>query len=270
MGKGGVGKTRVAGDLARALALRGCRVHLTTTDPAGRVDPAATPGLTVDRIDPRREVAAYAAEVLAAAKDLDDDGRALLEEDLRSPCTEEIAVFRALARVVAEGEDRFVVIDTAPTGHTVLLLDAALAYHRDVARSAGTAPPEVRALLPRLRDPAYTSVLVVTLAEPTPVHEAMALEDDLRRAGIPVAAWVVNACLTPLVVTDPVLVARQRAEAPILREVEARSRHVVLLPYHPSAPDAPPRRGSAVPPRASSAPATPADPSPVRPLESSR
>lgn len=233
MGKGGVGKTRVARDVATALAARGHRVHLTTTDPAGRADLPPTPTLTVDRIDPHHEVARYAAEVLAAAKDLDEDGRALLEEDLRSPCTEEIAVFRALARVVAEGEDRFVVIDTAPTGHTVLLLDAALAYHRDVARTAGTAPPEVRALLPRLRDPAFASVLLVTLPEPTPVHEAVALEDDLRRAGIPVAAWVVNACLTPLVVTDPLLVARRAREARSIAEVAARCPRPVLVPYAP-------------------------------------
>ncbi|MBL9088517.1 MAG: arsenical pump-driving ATPase [Planctomycetia bacterium] len=237
MGKGGVGKTRVARDVATALAARGHRVHLTTTDPAGRADLPPTPTLTVDRIDPRREVEAYAAEVLAAAKDLDEDGRALLEEDLRSPCTEEIAVFRALARVVAEGEDRFVVIDTAPTGHTVLLLDAALAYHRDVARTAGTAPPEVRALLPRLRDPAFASVLLVTLPEPTPVHEAVALEDDLRRAGIPVAAWVLNACLTPLAVTDPLLVARRAREARSVAEVAERCPRPVLVPYAPD--DAP-------------------------------
>ena len=239
MGKGGVGKTTVARELARDLAARGLRVHCTTTDPAGRPEASEALGggsLRVDRIDPAIEVEAYAADVLAAAGDLDAESRALLEEDLRSPCTAEIAVFRALARVVAEGADGFVVVDTAPTGHTLLLLDAAQAYHRDVARSAGVVPPEVRELLPRLRDPGFASVIVVALPEPTPVHEAAALQEDLRRASIPVHAWVVNQCLTPWTVTDPVLVARRLGEARSLREVGALCDRVVWKAYEPAVP----------------------------------
>ena len=236
MGKGGVGKTAVAREIARDLARRGLSVHLTTTDPAGHFDPSDALGrgsMRIDRIDPRIEVEAYTAEVLAASTGLDEEGRALLEEDMRSPCTAEIAIFRALARVVAEGVDGFVVIDTAPTGHTLLLLDAAQAYQRDVARSAGGVPPEVRDLLSRLRDPAFASVVVVALPEPTPVHEAKALQSDLARASIPVHAWVVNQCLTPLGVTDPVLVARRRAEERSLREVASLSSRVVWRPYEP-------------------------------------
>ncbi len=238
MGKGGVGKTTVARELARDLARRGLSVHLTTTDPAGHFDATDAAGrrsMRIDRIDPRVEVEAYTAEVLAASTGLDEEGRALLEEDLRSPCTAEIAIFRALARVVAEGVGGFVVIDTAPTGHTLLLLDAAQAYQRDVARSAGGVPPEVRALLSRLRDPAFASVVIVALPEPTPVHEAKALQEDLARASIPVHAWVVNQCLTPLAVTDPVLVARRDAEAKSLREVSTLSSRVVWRPYEPLA-----------------------------------
>ena len=236
MGKGGVGKTTVARAIARDLARRGLAVHLTTTDPAGHFDASDAAGrgsMRLDRIDPKVEVEAYTAEVLAASSGLDEEGRALLEEDLRSPCTAEIAIFRALARVVAEGVDGFVVIDTAPTGHTLLLLDAAQAYQRDVARSAGGVPPEVRDLLSRLRDPAFASVVLVALPEPTPVHEAKALQEDLARASISVHAWVVNQCLTPLAVTDPVLVARRRAEAKSLREVSTLSSRVVWRPYEP-------------------------------------
>ena len=234
MGKGGVGKTTVAAAVALGLSARGHRVHGTTTDPAGAVADLASdapPTLRTSRVDPKAEVAAYTREVLDAATGLDAAGRALLEEDLRSPCTEEVAVFRALARVVADGVEGFVVVDTAPTGHTVLLLDAAGSYHREVTRTAGDVPDAVRALLPRLRDPAFTRVVVVTLPEATPVHEAAALQADLRRAGIEPWAWVVNQALTPLAVADPVLVARRAAEARRLVEVEALARRVFVVPW---------------------------------------
>ncbi len=238
MGKGGVGKTSVAWRLARDLAAAGRRVHLTTTDPAGGPELSGSPegALTLSRIDPEAETADYTREVLArAGKGLDPAGRALLEEDLRSPCTTEIAVFRAFAKEVARGVDGFVVIDTAPTGHTLLLLDAAEAYHREVSRTSHEMPEEVRALLPRLRDPAFTKVLLVALPEATPVHEAKGLAEDLGRAGIQPFAWVLNQSLHPLALTDPVLRARARSERAYLQEVAAFGLPWTLLPWreHP-------------------------------------
>lgn len=156
---------------------------------------------------------------------------ALLEEDLRSPCTQEIAVFRAFARTVADGVDGFVVIDTAPTGHTLLLLDAAEAYHREIARTQGPLPESVRSLLPRLRDPAFTRVLVVTLPEATPVHEAASLQRELRRAEIEPFALVVNQSLSPIAVTDPVLVARRSAERRYLDEVHRIAPRAFVVPF---------------------------------------
>lgn len=235
MGKGGVGKTTVAVSLAAELVRRGHRVHLTTTDPAAHVDAAvgdAIEGLRISRIDPAAEVRAYSDEVMrTAGANLDAAGRALLAEDLRSPCTEEIAVFRAFARAVDEGEQGFVVIDTAPTGHTLLLLDAAESYHREVLRTAGSAPEEVRRLLPRLRDPAFTKILLVTLAEATPVHEAAQLQRDLARAEIQPFAWVINQSLSPLVVTDRVLVRRRSAEASFIDEVRQLAPRVAVVPW---------------------------------------
>ena len=235
MGKGGVGKTSLAAALALSLAEAGHPVHLTTTDPAAHVAMAVgqpPAGLIVSRIDPKAETAAYAAEVLnSVGADLDEQGRALLEEDLRSPCTEEIAVFRAFARTVAQGNEGFVVIDTAPTGHTLLLLDAAEAYHRQVSQSLGEIPDEVRHLLPRLRDGAFTRVLVVTLPEATPVHEAATLQADLQRAGISTFAWVINQSLTPLAVSDPVLVGRRAQEHRYIEEVREQSGKVYLVPW---------------------------------------
>lgn len=224
MGKGGVGKTTVAAAVAVALADRGFEVHLSTTDPAAHIAAAVAgqtmANLTVSRIDPVAETARYSNEVMqSAGAGLDESGKALLAEDLRSPCTEEIAVFRAFADAVAEGTNRFVVLDTAPTGHTVLLLDSALAYHREVTRQTAAMPEAVRNLLPRLRDPEFTRVLIVTLPEATPVHEAAQLQRDLRRAEIEPYAWVINQSLSPLNVTDPLLIERQRNEARYINEV---------------------------------------------------
>jgi arsenite-transporting ATPase len=235
MGKGGVGKTSVAVAVAVALARRGFAVHLTTTDPAAHVAQALgapVEGITVSRIDPVAETRDYAAFVMAGAgAGLDAAGRALLEEDLRSPCTEEIAVFRAFARTVHEGTSAFVVIDTAPTGHTLLLLDAAESYHREVLRKLSDNPVEVRELLPRLRDPDFTRVLLITLPEATPVHEAAALQRDLQRAAITPFAWVVNQSLQPLAVTDPVLVSRKAHEARYLTEITTLTQRAVLVPW---------------------------------------
>lgn len=248
MGKGGVGKTTLAATLARTLAARGHPVHLSTTDPAAHVERAVgddrPASLRVSRIDPTAETAEYAADVVRAAEaaaagdgGLSPDERALLEEDLRSPCTEEIAVFRAFARTVAEAEAGFVVLDTAPTGHTLLLLDAAESYHREVARTAGAHIPEsVRALLPRLRDARYTKMLLVTLAESTPVHEAERLQDDLRRAGIAPFGWVVNASLAASRTRHPLLAARAALEAPHLARVrEPLAARAYLIPWHATA-----------------------------------
>lgn len=237
MGKGGVGKTTVAAAVAVAIAERGFEVHLSTTDPAAHIAAALNnerlPNLTLSRIDPAAETAKYSAEVLRkAGANLDSQGKALLEEDLRSPCTEEIAVFRAFADAVASARNKFVVLDTAPTGHTILLLDSALAYHREVTRQSSEMPEAVTNLLPRLRDPNFTRVLIVTLPEATPVHEAAALQRDLRRAEIEPYAWVINQVLSPLPISDPLLKQRQLHEQKFLREVkEVHSKRVVIIPW---------------------------------------
>ncbi|MCX6885975.1 MAG: arsenical pump-driving ATPase [Verrucomicrobia bacterium] len=235
MGKGGVGKTTLAAAIATEIARRGFKVHLSTTDPAAHISAAAgcVTGMEVSRIDPQSETRAYVEQVLLSTADaLDASARALLEEDLRSPCTEEIAVFRAFARTVAGGKDSFVVLDTAPTGHTLLLLDATESYHREIARKASNMPDEVRELLPRLRDPKFTRVIVVTLPEPTPVHEAAALQADLRRAGIEPFAWGINQSLAGSGSLDPLLLKRGQGEAKFIREVvEAHSTRTVLVPW---------------------------------------
>jgi arsenite-transporting ATPase len=241
MGKGGVGKTTLAAAIAVALVDRGHQVMLSTTDPAAHITDAladtAPDGLVVERIDPAAEKARYTHEVLAAATGLDDEGRALLEEDLRSPCTEEVAVFRAFARTIGCARERIVVLDTAPTGHTLLLLDAAQSYQREVQRTSADVPAEVTELLARLRDPAFARMLVITLAESTPVHEADRLQADLRRAGIEPFGWVINASLTASGTTHPILRARAAAELThIERALELSTRGTWLVGWQPDAP----------------------------------
>ena len=241
MGKGGVGKTTIAAAIAVELARRGLRVHLSTTDPAAHLVDAlgdsAAP-LEVSRIDPEVEVAAYREQVLATTgAGLDPSALAMLEEDLRSPCTEEIAIFRAFARVVARAANAFVILDTAPTGHTLLLIDSSEAYHREVSRNTTDTPSEVLELLPRLRDPDFTKVLIVTLAEATPVSEARRLQDDLERAGIEPYAWVINQSFALVDTEDPVLRQRGAQETrhieSVKREHASRTASVPWLPVSP-------------------------------------
>lgn len=222
MGKGGVGKTTLAAAIAVELAHRGLPVHLTTSDPAAHLTDtleSSLDNLTVSRIDPRAETERYRQHVLETkGAQLDAEGRALLEEDLRSPCTEEIAVFQAFSRIIREAGKKFVVMDTAPTGHTLLLLDATGAYHREVSRQMGKTGVHFTTPMMQLQDPKQTKVLVVTLAETTPVLEAANLQADLRRAGIEPWAWIINTSVAAASAKSPLL--RQRA-ANELREISA-------------------------------------------------
>ena len=238
MGKGGVGKTTIAAAIAIGLVQRGHTAHLSTTDPAAHLAMTLAeevPGLHVDRIDPKAETERYVEKIMAdRGRDLDAQGRALLREDLRSPCTEEIAVFHAFSRIVQEARGAFVVLDTAPTGHTLLLMDATGAYHRQVTRHTPSAAPGLHFITPlmRLQDPGYTRVLLVTLAETTPVSQANALQEDLRRAHIEPYAWVVNKSLLAAGTLDPLLRQRLLGEQRQIDRVRgSMAKRVFFVPW---------------------------------------
>jgi len=239
MGKGGVGKTTMASMIAIALTERGHDVVLTTTDPAAHleltIETNENPHLEISRIDPKVEIDRYTAQVYAAAGELTDEAHALLAEDLKSPCTEEIAVFRAFADTVARANDRYVVIDTAPTGHTLLLLDATESYHQEMERATGNVPEAVKTLLPQLRDTNRTHVIITTLAEATPVFEAGRLQEDLRRAGIEPMAWIVNQSFAATATRDPILGHKAEAERPWLEEVDRLSQQMAVVAWQPEA-----------------------------------
>lgn len=233
MGKGGVGKTTIAAAIAVALAQRGHQVHLTTTDPAAHLEhtlAGSLAGLRVSRIDPAAATREYRDRVMATkGKNLDEAGRAALREDLLSPCTEEVAVFGQFSRAVHSATREFVVVDTAPTGHTLLLLDAAGSYHRDIVRQLGRTTG-FRTPMMMLADPDLTKVLLVTLPEPTPVTEARALQEDLQRAGIQAWAWVVNNSLAAAHPTSGFLRRRAAGELGQLAAVEALAGRVAVVP----------------------------------------
>ena len=237
MGKGGVGKTTVAAALAVGLVQRGHTVHLSTTDPAAHLSSTLAgqvPGLRVDRIDPKVETQRYIDKIMAArSPGLDAQEQALLLEDLQSPCTEEVAVFHAFSRIVAEARSAFVVLDTAPTGHSLLLMDATGAYHRQMVREfEGHGAARVVTPLMRLQDAAYTQIILVTLPEVTPVSQAAALQDDLRRAQIEPFAWVLNKSVLAAGTQDPLLAARLAGErAQMARMAQGLARRQFVLPW---------------------------------------
>lgn len=227
MGKGGVGKTTIAAAIAIGLAKKGKKVHLTTTDPAAHlkfvVDESY--GITLSSIDEKKELEKYKEEVLSKAREtMSDADIEYVEEDLRSPCTQEIAVFRAFAEIVEKSENEVVVIDTAPTGHTLLLLDSTQSYHREIQRSEGDIPESVKKLLPKLRNENETEVIIVTLGETTPVFEAIRLQKDLNRAGINSKWWVINSSLYATETTNEILRAKASNEIKWINKVDKISK----------------------------------------------
>jgi arsenite/tail-anchored protein-transporting ATPase len=228
MGKGGVGKTSIAAAIALGLSKKGRKVHLATTDPAAHLKFVLDEsyGITLSSIDEKSELEKYKEEILSKAREtMSSDDIAYIEEDLRSPCTQEIAVFRAFAEIVeGQSEEEVVVIDTAPTGHTLLLLDSAQRYHKEIQRSHGDIPTSVMKLLPKLRNEKETEVIIITLAETTPVHEALRLQSDLNRAGIHSKWWVINASFYAANTTNAILKVKASNEIQWINKVNEISK----------------------------------------------
>ncbi len=237
MGKGGVGKTTIAAAIALGLSKKGKKVHLTTTDPAAHLKFVIgdDSGISLSRIDEKKELEKYREEVLSKAREtMSDEDIAYVEEDLRSPCTQEIAVFRAFAEIVDRSEQEVVVIDTAPTGHTLLLLDSTQSYHKEIQRSQGDIPDTIKRLLPKLRDEKHTEVIIVTLGEATPVYEAMRLQKDLARAEINSKWWIINSSFYASETTNPILRGKALSEVKWINRVREVSKgNFALIEWMP-------------------------------------
>ncbi len=242
MGKGGVGKTLTASAIAVLIAQKGFDVHLTTTDPAAHVQDFMNQvkelpkNLTIDRIDPKEETLRYTQKILQQKSNmLDAEGGKLLEEDLKSPCTEEVAVFHAFSKAINQAKRKFVVIDTAPTGHTLLLLDTAGSYHREIMRNAALDTDRIRTPYMALQDHALSKILLISLPETTPMREAATLQDDLKRAGITPYAWIINQSLSIQEgLSDPLLLHRASAEGEVIKNIEDKLADKTFgIPYLP-------------------------------------
>ena len=237
MGKGGVGKTTIAASIARGLVEKGKKVHLTTTDPAAHLEHIIDEidNLEISHIDEKKELENYQNEVLNKAREtMSEEDIDYVEEDLRSPCTEEVAVFRKFAEIVSMTEADVIVIDTAPTGHTLLLLESSQSYSKEIERTSGDVPESITRLLPILQDPKQTEVIMVTLPENTPVYESIRLQDDLDRAGIAHTWWVVNNSLLSTGTTNDTLLARAKSEEEwISRVAEISNNKFALIDWSP-------------------------------------
>lgn len=237
MGKGGVGKTTIASAIALGLTKKGKKVHLTTTDPANHLDNSLSKleNLTISHIDEKEELKKYQDEVLEnARKIMSNEDIAYIEEDLRSPCTQEIAIFRAFADIVDKADDEVVVIDTAPTGHTLLLLDSTESYNKEIEKTGGNIPEATKKLLPRLKNYKETEVVIVTLAETTPVYESLRLEEDLNRANIFNKWWVINSSLYGTDTTSQVLAGKANNEIEWINNVDKHTNgNFALIPWVP-------------------------------------
>jgi arsenite-transporting ATPase len=246
-GKGGVGKTVSSCLTAVWLARQGLRTLLLTTDPAAHLgdvlgipvgdEPARVEGQThlwVAKIDPKAAAETYKARILANARQRGRPEAAIrvMAEELESPCTEEIAAFDRFIDYASQEGWEVVVFDTAPTGHTLRLLELPIDWSKqldvkvfasvDTEAADDVAKRRFQQVIEMMRDGDRSTFAFVMYPESTPVLEAYRAAEELRTAGIEPGLTVANFVIPPDQADNPFVRARRAMQAVHLQDIQAR------------------------------------------------
>ncbi len=246
-GKGGVGKTVASCATAVWSARAGHRTLLVTTDPAAHIgqvlgaavgtEPApvdGVDGLWAARVDAKAAAVAYTDRIIAdaVARGRSPHAVAAMREELDSPCTEEMAAFDQFIELASRDTFDVTVFDTAPTGHTLRLLELPIDWSRqidvkvfasvDTAAADDVAKASFSRVIEMMRDPAKSTFAFVMYPESTPIVEAGRAISELGSLGIPLGLVVANMVLPDEACRTPYALARRQMQQAYLADIEAR------------------------------------------------
>jgi arsenite-transporting ATPase len=242
-GKGGVGKTSISCIAALYIAQKGVKTLLVTTDPAAHIGEVLdvkvgsrpekiTDNLFAVMVNQQEAFQEYKEKVLNEARGkYSEDMIATMEEELNSPCTEEMAAFDKFIQYIEERDYEVVVFDTAPTGHTLRLLDLPFDYAKQVEMMVGatesveakkTAQNRFRDIISTLRDTNRTVFSLVLYPESTPIMESYRAMLDLKEAGIETQLVIANMVLPEEVCTNSFFRNRKQMQVKYLEEIKKR------------------------------------------------
>lgn len=254
-GKGGVGKTSIAAATALWVAEQGYKTLLLTTDPAAHLGqifgakvtdkPAKMRGeqhLWITHVDAEKATQDYKEKILAEARGKYDKERLLaIEEELNSPCTEEMATFEKFIELATLKNFEVIIFDTAPTGHTLRLLELPVDWSKqlEIKTFTSTGETEVdritksrfKEVIDMMQDINQTTFSFVMYPESTPIKEASRAMEELLSIGVPTSLVVANFILPDSIITNDYLRQRKAMEKKYLEEMDRRlTAPIIKLP----------------------------------------
>lgn len=246
-GKGGVGKTVASCITAVWLAQQGYKTLLLTTDPAAHLGDvldspvgdeiapvAGQPNLWAVNIDPKAAAETYKARILedARRRGRPESAIAVMEEELNSPCTEEMAAFDKFIEYASLDEWQAVIFDTAPTGHTLRLLELPVDWSKqldvkifasvDASAADDVAKQRFAKVIDMMRDPQQSTFAFVMYPEATPILEAWRAARELGTVGIQPGLVVANQVIPPHEADTPFTQARRSMQEKYLSDIAGR------------------------------------------------